>query len=213
MNQKPISRHPLTWPDGWKRIDASRRKDATFTRHGQRLSVTDGVQRVLLELDRLAVHEADVIISTNVKTRLDGLPRSGEPKPADPGVAVYWQKGNGPMQCMAVDRYTEVADNMAAIAATLEAMRAIERHGGAEILDRAFKGFAALPAPAAGQRDWWTVLDLPQTATADEIRKKHRYLAGLHHPDRSSLGVTAASEERMADINRARDLGLQGHGL
>lgn len=149
-----------------------------------------------------------MIISTNVKTRLDGLPRSGEPKPADQGVAVYWQKGGkGEMKCMAVDRYTEVADNLAAIAATLEAMRSIERHGGAEILDRAFKGFGALPPPAAGQRDWWTVLELSREATADQIRDAHRQLSRLHHPDRGGNGAN------MAEINAARDAGLKEFGL
>ena len=38
---------------------------------------------------------------------------------------------------MAIDAYTRTADNLAAVAATLEAMRAIERHGGAQILERA----------------------------------------------------------------------------
>jgi len=165
------------------------------------LSVFDGVERVLGELVRLGVSNDDVIVSTNVRTRLDGLPRSGEPKPADPGVCVYWQKSAAdPMRCMAVDRYTEVADNLAAVAATLEAMRAIERHGGAAILDRAFTGFAALPAPAGGRRDWWSVLGLAQNATREQVERAHRELRSRWHPDRPN-----GDERRMAEINKARD--------
>lgn len=213
MNTEPISRFPLQWPTGWKRIPAGERKDATFTRHDNRLTIGDGLQRVLAELGRMGIPEDFVIVSSNLEQRLDGLPRSGQGNPADPGVAVYWQKGGprsgNPRRCMAIDRYTKAADNLAAIAATLEAMRAIERHGGAAILDRAFTGFAALPAPAAGQRDWWTVLDIPRTSTPEEIRKAHRILAAIHHPDRSGGDGT---HERMAELNKARDQALQERG-
>jgi hypothetical protein len=34
------------------------------------------------------------VISTNVRMRLDGLPRSGEKESQDPGAAVYWQELN-----------------------------------------------------------------------------------------------------------------------
>ncbi len=202
------TRFPLQWPDGWKRTESYRRKSGSFKRYGKDLSVFDGVERVLQELDRLGVHQDDVIVSTNVKTRLDGLPRSGEPKPADPGACVYWQKtSKEPMRCMAVDRYDEVADNLAAIAATLEAMRAIERHGGAAILDRAFKGFAALPAPTAGRRDWWMVLELSQNATREQVEQAHRALRSRWHPDRAE-----GDEQRMAEINAARDEALKELG-
>ena len=103
----------------------------------------------MAELAKLAVSRDDLIISTNVPTRLDGLPRGDARNPEDTGAAVYWRKAHdAPMKCMAVDRYKAVADNLCAIAATLEAMRAIERHGGAEILERTFRGFAALPERA-----------------------------------------------------------------
>ena len=79
---------------------------------------------------------------------------------------------------MAIDQYFRVADNLAAIAATLEAMRAIERHGGAEILDRAFTGFTALPAPEQP----FHVLGVSATATDEEIETAYRRLAMQHHP-------------------------------
>lgn len=212
MNNEPISRFPLQWPTGWKRISPGDRKDANFSRHDQRLTISDGVSRVLGELGRMGVHEDFVIISSNLESRLDGMPRSGQANPGDPGVCVYWQKGGprsgSPMRCLAVDRYLKVADNLAAIAATLDAMRAIERHGGAAILDRAFTGFAALPAPVAGQRDWWTVLELTPNATPDQIRDAHRLLRSMWHPDKPG-----GSQQLMAEINTARDQGLAGHGL
>lgn len=196
------TRYPLQWPVGWKRTPY--RVGAKFSKYDKRLSVFDGVQRVLRELERLGVTEADVVISTNLQTRLDGMPRSDQAQPADPGVCVYWQRAKKPMQCMAIDRYDKVADNLAAVAATLEAMRAIERHGGAAILDRAFTGFTALPAPivAGMARPWWEVLGVPRDASKDQVTTAYRLLASDAHPDK---GGTA---ERMAEINRARDEGL-----
>jgi hypothetical protein len=85
-----ISRYPLQWPDGWKRMPAYQRKAASFSKNGKRLSVFDGVERVLGELKLLGVSDNDVVISTNVETRLDGLPRSDRATPQDVGVAVYW---------------------------------------------------------------------------------------------------------------------------
>jgi hypothetical protein len=154
-----ISAYPLAWAPGWKRTppyERSRGKfgvraqqfDAQTGRHylGSLLDITiaDGVDRVLLELQRLGVDgDANVIVSTNVPTRRDGLPKSGR-EPDDPGAAVYWTL-DGERQCLCMDQYERLADNLAAVAATISAMRSIERHGGAQILKRAFQGFKALP--------------------------------------------------------------------
>lgn len=212
---KPIQSFPLCWPDGWLRAHPGFRKSGRFSR-GERqyssapgggssvrqreLSVTDGVLRILTELERMGIDRQDIVISTNVRTRLDGLPRSGEREPADPGAVAYWQDPDGKRRrCMAIDVYTKVADNLAAIAATLEAMRAIERHGGAEILDRAFTGFVALPAPEQP----WQVLGLHMTATKAEIEQAYRRLAMEKHPDRGG------DAGEMARLNAAREAMLE----
>jgi hypothetical protein len=199
--------YPLAWPLGWKRTQARTR--AKFVGKAGRYSGENGEQwepkrdltieqatrRVLEELRRFGVAEWNVILSTNLQLRLDGKPRSGQANPADPGVAVYWTKGQEGQRCMAVDRYDRVADNLAAIAATLEAMRAIERHGGAAILDRAFAGFKSLPAPEQP----WQVLGVSSHATRTEIEHAYKRLAFEHHPDRGG------DEQAMMRINRARD--------
>jgi hypothetical protein len=137
-----------------------------------------------------------VVISSNLMLRNDGLPRSGQRAPDDPGVAVYWGHG-AKARCIAVDQYDRIADNLAAIAATLEAMRAIERHGGAAILERAFTGFTALPAPEQP----WQTLGLPDShPTRDQVEDAYRRLAMKHHPDRGG------DANEMARINTARDM-------
>ncbi|GMG89617.1 hypothetical protein Cmtc_08370 [Cupriavidus sp. TKC] len=159
-----------------------------------------GVERVLDELGRLSIGRDDIVISTNITTRLDGLPRSDQKAPEDPGVAVYWETKKGERRVMAIDQYRRVADNLAAIAATLEALRAIERHGGAQILDRAFTGFTALPSPSpAALRTWREVIGVsPAERDIAAVRAAYRRRAQAAHPDRPG-----GSHDEMAQLTAA----------
>lgn len=209
-----INAFPLQWPAGWKR--STTWKQARFSKAEQRspngwrshrdITMVDAVARLLGELDRMGIDRQDVVISTNVPVRLDGLPRSGAAEPADSGAAVYWVEGKT-HRVMAIDIYDRVCDNIAALAATLSAMRAIERHGGAAILERAFTGFTALPAPSqeSAPRDWQAVLELQDLLLPkrDDIERAYRRLASIHHPDKGG------DAGRMAEINRARNEGLE----
>lgn len=190
-----IPAYPLQWTAGWKRTAAHQRTTARFgkaSRHssysgwtpGRALTIAEAVERLRSELSRMGIRDADLVISTNLELRLDGLPRSGQRQPADPGAAVYWRERSGDVpRCMAIDRYDRIEDNLAAVAATLEAMRAIERHGGAEILNRAFTGFTALPG--AGDCEHWSdVLGVPSNACREEIDTAYRRLRSKHHPDK-----------------------------
>ncbi len=215
------TRYPLQWPLGWKRTPAGSRGYGRFskkrtiyretytTHRTDDITIGEATQRLLLELDRMGVREHDVVISSNLQLRLDGLPRSGQAQPADPGVAVYWRDGKQE-RCMAIDLYTQVAQNIAALAATIDAMRAIERHGGAAILDRAFTGFTALPAPivAGMKRHWRDVLGFQPDArvSVQTLNDRYRILASANHPDKGG------NMEKMAEINAARDEALQEIG-
>lgn len=170
---------PLHWPPGWRRMDPSDRRTARFGHRAQGVSIAEAVKRVQLELGRLGAKDA--VISTDLELRKDGLPYSNQPQPKDPGAAVYWRVGKD-TRCIALDDYDRIADNIAAIAATLEAMRVIDRHGGAQILDRAFVGFNLLPAPEQ-RRWWWEVLGVHPKATRDEVEAAYKKLRSSAHPD------------------------------
>lgn len=180
--------YPLQWPSGWRR--SRERKEAEFNQrvasatgcYRDKVTITGGMKRVLQQLRAFRVEEGDAIISTNLTLRLDGQPKGDQKEPLDPGVAVYWKVGQETThKVMAVDRYDRVADNLAALAATLEAMRAIERHGGAVILERAFMGFLALPVP----NTWRAVLGFDEGERIDKHLAKQAYyaLCKIHHPD------------------------------
>jgi hypothetical protein len=204
------TRYPLCWPANWKR--ATSRTRAAFGKaprggDGQqyipkaRLSIDDSFRRIETEMERFGIDVQHVVVSTNLRTNLRGLPTGAAGEPRDPGVAVYW-KQKGKAQCMAIDRYDRVADNLAAVAATLEALRAIERHGGGEILDRTFIGFAQL---ASGERPWRDVLGFPAGSilSAAAIETQFRSLAKQRHPDQNPGDHSA-----MAELNLARTAAL-----
>jgi len=199
----PKEAYPLNWPAGWRRTESWRRTNALF-RDGNgasagRIHVGQGTNRILRELRAFGVSQDTVVISSHLRLRTDGLPYATQATAnLDPGVAVYWTDGKR-QRCIAVDRYSRLADNMAAIAATLDAMRAIERHGGAEILDRAFTGFIALPAP----EQWFQVLGVGANASREEIDTAFRRKAMESHPDRGGDDVD------MARLNQARADGLE----
>jgi hypothetical protein len=201
-----ITASPLSWPPGWKRT-ANRVNGAFRNGISDQLTIGLATGRLRAQLRMMQVREDDIIISTNLRLRLDGLPYSQQAQPRDPGAAVYWKDSKGKARCMAIDIYNKVEQNIAALAATLDALRTVERHGGAVVIDKAFDGFLALPAPIAmgdGHRAWHDVLGLDPFATEEEIRRAHQRLARQHHPD-----MPGGNPSLMGDINRARDEALQ----
>ena len=166
--------YPLSWPIGWPR---------TRIREPARFGLTFGRARdeLLEEIGRLGGR--DVILSTNIALRRDGLPYANQKEPSDTGVAVYFKLKDRPM-VFACDKYTHVRDNIRAIGKTIEALRGIERWGASDMMERAFTGFQALPPPSDGE-PWWRVLRLPgENAPEQLVRDQYRKLRGEYHPDK-----------------------------
>jgi hypothetical protein len=216
-------RYPLSWPPGWRRTRADDRTRAKFgMRTGaansygvnaiNRVSVAEAVGRVRHELRLMGVDESELHISTNLVLRSDGNPRSDRGEPGDPGAAVYWTQRKK-SQCMAIDIYDRVADNLAALAATLEALRAIERHGGAFVMERAFTGFAALPASI--KKPWREVLQFGRSGeplstklTEDSIDAHYKRLAKVRHPEAGGkledfLELVEARDEALLEVSHS----------
>jgi hypothetical protein len=147
MNPSMIEAFPLHWPPGRKRTQF--RKRAVFHRRiaGERwttkekLTIADGRDRTKKELGMLGAKR--VIISSNLRLKQDGEPMSAQREPDDPGIAVYFHLNNLP-HCLSCDSWDRAADNLAAIAKHVEAMRGQLRWGVADIASM-FAGFKALP--------------------------------------------------------------------
>lgn len=194
--------YPLHWPAGWPRTPSIRRKTPQFRRqdHGVRshtayrdLTLDEARKRLVDEIDKIGADNC--VLSTNVALRIDGTPRMDRAAPADPGAACYFALKGRPT-VLACDKWLTVAGNIAAIAAHMEALRAIDRYGVGSV-EQAFAGYAQIEAPRA----WWQVLGVSATATPAEVEAAYRRLAKQHHPD------AGGSDAVMAELNRARQEG------
>jgi hypothetical protein len=185
-------RYPLHWPEGWERTPPHRRSSRSL----YKVSETKAREDLLHSIELFGGR--DIVLSTNIKLRLDGLPYANQPRLDDPGVAVYWVDRRTKQEwALACDKYVHIRDNYRAIGLTVEGLRMIKRSGASELLNRAYKGFAALPEST--RKPWWEVLriDDPDEWTLAEVRKRYHNLCRDNHPDRG--GSNAA----MHDLNAA----------
>jgi len=220
--------HPLAWPAAWPR--EKNRKHAPFHRRMNR----DGQawkskERLTVDQSRLSVrHElkllgaSGVVISSNLRLRIDGEPMSSQPNPDDPGVCVYFTLNKKP-RCLPCDRWIRAADNLAAIAKYVEAMRGQIRWGVGSV-DAMFAGFKALPgsdtivpqppmttdeaaqflAEAVGRP-----LSKPEFySDAEAFRTAYRTAVKIHHPDANG-GIMSGA---WLDLQRAADSLRLYHG-
>lgn len=202
---------PLAWPVGKPRHEGDRRWPIFRTgREGASPASKTKPITVAIALERLNAELAAVgarypVVSTNLEIRRDGLPRSGQREPADPGVAVYFDLAGKP-HCLPCDSYQTVAANIAAIAAHLKATRAIERYGVASMSEM-FAGFAALPSPDH-VRPWRDVLELRgvENVRGEIVKAAFLRLARERHPD------AGGSTDMMAELNAARDAAMREVG-
>ena len=194
-----VTAFPLAWPQGWPRTPANRKKEGRFSKYGKAITVELARKRLAEELDRIGARY--VVLSTNLELRLDGQPRSnGGVVGGDEGVCCYFRLKER-ATVLPCDKYDTVADNIAAIAAHIEATRAIERHG-VGTLEQMFTGFQALRRP--GPKPWREVLGFrpDERVTRDMVSARRRELARKAHPD------AGGSEGQMSEINAAADLAL-----
>lgn len=190
---RSIPHYPLEWPLGWPRRRS--RRFGQFRKDGRWINTEHATGRLERELEKLGA--VDPTLSTNVRLNLRGVPR-GDERPSDPGVAIYFSF-KGKATVLACDTYTEVSQNIAALAAHLEALRAMDRYGVGTI-EQALAGYKALPADTAA--DWRAVFGLPRDRyiTKDQVDQAFKQLAREKHPD-----VTHDDGAAMAHLNRARD--------
>lgn len=190
--------YPLTWPEGWARSNSA--QPALF-----KVTMSEAIDHLYNELDRLGA--TDIIVSSNMRVRLDGRPYADQNRMADEGVAVYFNY-NGSQQCIPCDKWTTVKDNIRAVGLTVEALRGLERWGAKEMVNAAFKGFKALPAAgdttSSAQKLWFDVLQVSPQADWDVIEAAYRRLLHKVHPDKG--GSEAAFAEVQAAFKQAKEM-------
>lgn len=186
-------RFPLVWPDHIPRTPWQNRVQGSF------MVTPEKATQDLLKEVRLA-RGTDLIISTNIPIRRDGLPYATAKEPLDPGVAVYFTR-KGKTICIPCDSFDRVWKNIRAIGLSIADMRGPEARGCAVLTDQAFTGFLALPAPTG--RPWWVILGVSVSATVEEISTARKLAARAPGMDSTKMSeINAAHDEGMA-IRRA----------
>ena len=183
--------YPLHWPMGRPR--APKRERSRFD--ASMATARDGLFRELRLMG--AKH---VVLSTDLPLRCDGLPYATAKEPSDPGAAVYFE-WKGRQMAFCCDRWDLVRDNVQAMRHTIGALRGLDRWGTGDMVEAAFTGFTALPAP--GKRPWWEVLAIEGDASQDEIHAAYKARAKTRHPDYG--GSVEAFQELQDAYERAKE--------
>ena len=195
-----IESFPLTWPVAWPRTPQWERSAGQF-----KMSASRTRQLLSRELDLLGAKQ--VVISSNVATRRDGLPYANQARPEDPGVVLYFTL-NGDEIAIPCDRWLTVDANLRAIGMAIEAIRGMERWGTKQMVKAGFRGYKALPENVIvtpyTTRPWHEVLEVSPTASPEIIKAAYRNKAGRAHPD-----VPGGSVEALQEVKDAYDQGME----
>jgi len=172
---------------------------------------------VLREINRLNhrsnpdYEDGSVIISSNLRYKLDGTPYGQQPQPADPGVAVYFNlrferggKFHERPCVLSCDKWTRVEWNLYAVAKDIEAQRGRHRWGCTNV-EQAFRGYLAIPERTGG-KSWWETLGVQSSASEVEVREAFRIKALTEHPDKGGsnerwLTLQEALEQALSKVN------------
>lgn len=186
--------YPLNWPTDWPRTPRYQRGAGP-----NQMPASRARQLLLRDLEKMGA--TDVVMSSNIATRRDGLPYANQSRIEDPGVVLYFRR-KGQDIAIPCDRWHTVDANLRAIGLQIESIRRIERWGTEQMMDRAFTGYAALPANAGkptAPRAWYEVLQLSPDADQDIIKAAYRKLASKYHPDNHET----ADEQKFLEVQQA----------
>lgn len=196
------------------------------TKHPVRSRFSENYSRTLELLDRELRHlgARDVVILADCSAadlRRDGTLRAGASLRSQ-GIILCFVGKHGPVR-MPCDRYNDWRDNIRAIAVSLEALRAVDRHGVTSSGEQ-YRGWTALPSsiemPAAefenkadaaaflmrtawGERDQWQCV-IADVFVPGNLELVYRDAAKRAHPD------CGGTNDLMAKVNRAREFLVAG---
>jgi hypothetical protein len=99
-----ITASPLQWPTGWPRTARPQWSNFKVSQNEAQMGIVRGLH---------LLGARNIVISTNIELRRDGLPYAGRRPPEDQGGAVYFTY-NGSEQCIPCDKWRTIRENMRA---------------------------------------------------------------------------------------------------
>lgn len=197
----------FVWPPNTPRTaPADRDTGNKFT-----LTLAQSLYRLELEVERWRPELAMIHLSCDLSKR------NGEPlttrnyRDREQGLIVAMDlRGQGLVQ-IPVDAYQTISGNARGACLTLEALRAIKRHGGNELSKTATMGFAAIPATTGEpvkSRGWaLTILGLGGEPSKAEVKKAWRKVTlelQKHDSQTASTSLAMRWANEAAEILGAR---------
>ena len=196
---------PLAWPPEKPRTPRLERRKGPFTTDAHRKAKTG-----LLPSEALARLEEEIVAwgavemtvtadfavtpaGTASMSRTEGLGRYARAE-LDPGVTVAFRRRAREYR-LACDAHTDIAQNLAAIAADLGAKRAIDRYHVTSLVE--VMSYAELPRGKPAPKGWREILGDPGDLKA--AMDAYRALSRVAHPD------AGGSHERMVELNAAME--------
>ncbi len=183
---------PLQWPLGYE--VSKTRSDSAF-----KMTAEKARKELLKEIESLS-GDKNPVISSNVPLRKDGAMYAdmANDKIKEPGVAIYFLFNNVPT-AIACDKWLTPAENLRALALTINAMRGMDRWGCSEILKRSFTGFLAIPESTSNTNSFWETLGLRnQPGDIDAVERHYKMKSKEVHPD-----VPGGSTEAFQQLQEA----------
>jgi hypothetical protein len=181
--------YPLQWNNMLPRSEKQER-----SRFGGR-SVYAAGERLKNELGLLGAK--NILITSNLKTKVDGGFYANQMRIEDAGICVYLEL-NGEKKCFACDKWDLPQDNIWALALNVSAIRGMERWGGSNFMKGVFTGFAQLPAPDKNNG----INYFYNCETKEQVREKYIELAKKMHPDCG--GNTFEFQEMLRQYNERK---------
>lgn len=164
--------YPLQWNPAIVRTERPKRSN-----FGSRSAFAAG-RELVRELNLL--EGKDIVISSNLKSKLDGSFYANQGIVDDTGICVYF-KLKGKEKCFACDKWDLVQDNIWALKLNIQAIRGMERWGGSNFMDGLFTGFKALPDPSDGIVT--SVQYFVDCTDEEQVKERFKKLAKELHPD------------------------------
>ena len=198
-----VEAYPLQWPIMRSRTKEDKRERARFGHRGWQDSYSKPVtfeiatRHMYDELERLGAKS--ITLSSNLKLRNDGIPYSNQGRVEDPGIAVYFFRDDKEL-CFSCDKWDRAEDNIRAVAKSIEAIRGLNRWGSKDMVEAAFSGFKALPAPGGdciitGAPDYFCGCH-----SKEEVISSYKRFAKDLHPDGGGSNILFVELQRQYNI-------------
>jgi hypothetical protein len=160
---------------------------------------------------RTGIGALQVVLSSELPCRIDGIPYANYLEPKDPGVAIWWIDTKDETRVIACDAWDKVTANFRAVALTIKALRDIERTKASQILERTMQSFKVYQLPS---KPWFVdTLELPTwPASIEDVNESYK-LKAVAIQRGANLLPDFTTDESLKQLGQAKSEALRALGV